>query len=101
MDKLLITDPVIPQFAQGLNFSTGEYYLSTGFKEALLDAVLPGVPKQALDGRVEAGIELEHLLYFLARMHHRRVVPAAELNADFGGGILGDLPDDVHGHLPG
>ena len=51
-----------------------------------------------MDSRL--GSSLSRLLYFLAGMHDRRMVPAAEFEAELGRRVLGDIPGDIHGDLP-
>ena len=49
----------------------------------------------------EAAVLFHVLFHLLDGVDHRGMVPPAELFPDGGHGHLGDLPDDVHGDLPG
>lgn len=57
--------------------------------------------QEFLDFCVKTWVELDHLLDFLAGVHHSRMVASPKFHAYFGGRVFGDFTDDEHGDLPG
>src|SRR6056297_1915851 len=65
-----------------------------------LCSILLYLTNQSLYGRFQVGVRLHSIFDSLAGVHDRGVVPAAKLEANFGGGKFSDFPGDVHGDLP-
>src|SRR5438309_748027 len=77
----------------------GPFRLGRVPHEAGLRVLLQGV-HQPSDGSVEIFVRPAQLLDLVDRMQHRGVMLAAELTANLRQRGRGELPHDVHGHLP-
>ena len=57
------------------------------------------VSDESVDLRRENGVEFDQVFDLLAGVHDSCVVAAVELRTYLRGGVIGRLPDDVHGDL--
>ena len=89
----------LPQYPQGVAFSTEGGRFCTACEGFLFRLALPGVAKEFLYRSIEGGIEFHHLLDFLAGVHHRRMIPTPKLHADLRRRILRHFAYDKHRHL--